>query len=88
MSVVFLSSCAGQAGAAGHPDLLREHSNLQRCTWTAQVGVVLHSKVISPVLGYALPPGQSALFNTQLSPLMVLKLSASVDEQAAELNES
>ena len=53
--------------------------------------MVLHSKVISPVLGYALPLGQSAqarLLHHQLSLLMILKSSASVVEQAAGLNES
>ncbi len=52
--------CVGQAGAdaakAG-PGSKQAGVMLQRSKWTAQVGLVLHSQVPSPLAGYALPPG-------------------------------
>ncbi len=52
--------CAGQAGAdaakAG-PGSKQAGVMLQRSKWTAQVGLVLHSQVPSPLAGYVLPPG-------------------------------
>ena len=45
----------GQAGTAG-----QQGAMLQRRKWTAQVGLVLHSQVPSPLAGYVLPPGEAA----------------------------
>lgn len=45
----------GQAGTAG-----QQGAMLQRSKWTAQVGLLLHSQVPSPLAGYVLPPGEAA----------------------------
>ena len=63
LSVLMYKTCAlcvGQAGAdaakAG-PGSKQAGVMLQRSKWTAQVGLVLHSQVPSPLAGYVLPPG-------------------------------
>ena len=63
LSVLMYKTCAlcvGQAGAdaakAG-PGSKQAGVMLQRSKWTAQVGLVLHSQVPSPLTGYVLPPG-------------------------------
>ena len=62
--------CVGQAGAdtakAG-PGSKQAGVMLQRSKWTAQVGLVLHSQVPSPLAGYVLPPGVVSSLSLSLS---------------------
>lgn len=52
-----LSEPTGQAGADAQASVAQQGVMLQRSKWTAQVGLVLHSQVPSPLAGYVLPPG-------------------------------
>ena len=45
---------------------------VQRSKWTAQVGLVLHSQVPSPLAGYVLPPGEHHCFALLCSCLIGL----------------
>lgn len=47
----------------------QQSSTLQRSKWTAQVGLVLHSQVPSPLTGYVLPEG--ALLSSSCSRLHI-----------------
>lgn len=50
----------GQAGADAQKaaaNAKQQGAMLQRSKWTAQVGLVLHSQVPSPLTGYVLPQG-------------------------------
>ena len=52
--------CTGQAGANAQKagsTAKQQGVMLQRSKWTAQVGLVLHSQVPSPLTGYVLPQG-------------------------------
>ena len=61
---------AGQAGADGQAG--QQGAMLQRSKWTAQVGLVLHSQVPSPLAGYVLPPGEHHCFALLWSSLIGL----------------
>lgn len=60
-----LAIAIGQAGADAQkagPNGKQQGAMLQRSKWTAQVGLVLHSLVPSPLTGYVLPQGNAQVY--------------------------
>ena len=80
--------CAGQAGADAQragPNAKQQGAMLQRSKWTAQVGLVLHSTVPSPLTGYVLPQGTVLVKTTSLQGTLLVygASSSSADLDAA-----